>query len=77
MVVLNELIVFCVRSALCDELIARQEVSYRVCVCVCVCIECDLETLIRSGFGPFWAVTPQKIILFVSKWHLGWGISKT
>jgi hypothetical protein len=36
---------FCAGSGLCDELIARSEESYRVCVCVCVClIVCALET---------------------------------
>jgi len=35
--------VCCEGSGLCDELIARSEKSYRVCVCVCACvIVCDL-----------------------------------
>jgi hypothetical protein len=30
--------VCCVGSGLCDELIARPEESYRVCMCVCMCV---------------------------------------
>jgi hypothetical protein len=56
MVILNELIVFCVGSGLCDELITRHEESYRVCVF----LVCDLETSKRGGLSPFGAVTPQK-----------------
>ena len=32
------MVVCCVGSGLCDELITRSGESYRVCVCVCVCV---------------------------------------
>jgi hypothetical protein len=73
MVVLLEIIMFCVLSGFSDEPIVRLEESYRLCV-LCVC---DLKLQKRGGLGPSTAVTPQKIMLFVNKYHLGRGISKT
>jgi len=38
------LLMCCVGSGLCDELITRSEQSYRVCVCVCVlCVSCVIQ----------------------------------
>jgi hypothetical protein len=54
------LVVRCVGSGLCDELITRSE-SPTELMCVCVClILCDLENSKVRWPGPTWAVASQK-----------------
>jgi len=52
------LVVHCVDSGMCDELITRSGETYPVYVCVCL-IVCDLGASITSDLGPKWAVVPQ------------------
>ena len=69
--VLLVLVVCCVGSDFCEELMARSEESYRECVCVCarvcvcVClIVCDLETsTVRRSRLEFGCCATEKYLI--------------
>jgi hypothetical protein len=54
------LVVWCVGSGLCDELITRPEGSYGVCVCACVRARMYAmwKPQQRDCLGPFWTAAP-------------------
>jgi hypothetical protein len=64
-------VVFNVGSGLCDELIIRREVSYRMCVCVCLLCNVETSTMIRPEPGLGCCATEKDdIYLFIDMVYL-------